>query len=215
MHNAPKHPTAASVLAALLLTSAFTACVVAPAPVNHVVDHAPDPTAPPRAGGPLPGLTAAQLALFNESVEAFNELDSVAGGHDTSAGLGPRFNLNSCSGCHAFPAVGGSSGLVNPEPVVAKLAGATNAIDFPFLRSDGPIVEVRFKSLTGADGNLLLDPTRRSGGRRPDGGVHALFTIAGRSDAAGCELAQPPFKQAWNNNNISLRIPTPLFGLAA
>ncbi|MGB8327828.1 MAG: di-heme oxidoredictase family protein [Steroidobacteraceae bacterium] len=40
-----------------------------------------------------------------------------------------------------------------------------------------------------------------------------MFTIAGRSDASGCEIPQPPLKQAWNRDNVSLRVPTPLFGL--
>jgi hypothetical protein len=45
-----------------------------------------------------------------------------------------------------------------------------------------------------------------------DGGVHALFTITGRGDAGGCVLAQPDFAQELASNNISFRIPTPLFG---
>jgi hypothetical protein len=32
------------------------------------------------------------------------------------------------------------------------------------------------------------------GARTADGGVHSLFTIAGRSDAPGCSLAQPDFE---------------------
>src|SRR5258705_7805879 len=128
-----------------------TACVVMPPPPpGTVIDHPPDPNAPARAGGPLPGLTAAQLALFKESDDAFNELNTVTGVADTSRGLGPRFNLDACAGCHAFPAVGGSSGLVNPQPVVAKADGATNDVDFPFLHANGPIMEVRFKSLMDA-----------------------------------------------------------------
>jgi CxxC motif-containing protein (DUF1111 family) len=46
----------------------------------------------------------------------------------------------------------------------------------------------------------------------PDGGVHSLFTIAGRDDAPGCALAQPDFKTALSNNNVIFRIPTPTFG---
>jgi len=43
----------------------------------------------------------------------------------------------------------------------------------------------------------------------PDGGVHALFTIAGRSDAIGCNIQQDDFSNA---SNLSFRIPTPVFG---
>ena len=49
--------------------------------------------------------------------------------------------------------------------------------------------------------------------------VHDLFVITGRSDAAGCNIAQPNFLPAGNplsgqggNPNIIFRIPTPVFG---
>jgi len=47
----------------------------------------------------------------------------------------------------------------------------------------------------------------------PDGGVHDLFVITGRSDAAGCQISQPDFATAQAQNNLSLRIPTPTLGL--
>ncbi len=46
-----------------------------------------------------------------------------------------------------------------------------------------------------------------------DGGVHDLYTIAGRTDAGTCSLAQPNFAQALSENNVIFRIPTPVFGL--
>ena len=46
----------------------------------------------------------------------------------------------------------------------------------------------------------------------PDGGVHSLYTITGRSDAAGCSVAQPNFAAALLQNNVIFRIPTPVFG---
>src|SRR5207244_9789507 len=46
----------------------------------------------------------------------------------------------------------------------------------------------------------------------PDGGVHDLFTITGRSDAPGCVIAQPDFVTAAALQNLIFRIPTPLFG---
>jgi CxxC motif-containing protein (DUF1111 family) len=46
----------------------------------------------------------------------------------------------------------------------------------------------------------------------PDGGIHALFTIAGRKDAPGCKLAQPDFEKELAHRNVIFRIPTPLFG---
>jgi CxxC motif-containing protein (DUF1111 family) len=53
---------------------------------------------------------------------------------------------------------------------------------------------------------------RNAGGSR-DGGVHDLYAITGRSDAAGCSLQQPNFAQQLAANNVIFRIPTPLFGL--
>lgn len=66
-----------------------------------------------------------------------------------------------------------------------------------FIRTDGPVREVRF--VRNADGSA-------------DGGVHALFTIAGRSDAVGCSLAQPDFAGEVARGNAIYRIPTPTFG---
>jgi CxxC motif-containing protein (DUF1111 family) len=160
------------------------------------------------AGGPIAGLTQSQLNFFGEGLARFNEVDSVTGsisGED-GKGLGPRFNMNSCVGCHAQPAAGGSSPTLgvgvnqpNPQVAVANLHGATNQIP-SFITSDGPVREVRF--IKNPDGSA-------------DGGVHDLFTIAGRSDAPGCTtsvLQQPNFAANLANGNVSFRIPTPTFG---
>jgi CxxC motif-containing protein (DUF1111 family) len=213
----PAHRRSAFLLIPVLIAAVATlmaSCHVESPPAGKVIDHPPDPNPTARAGGPLPGLSAAQLAIFTASQGAFNELSSVTGGADSGKGLGPRFNLDSCSGCHGFPAAGGSSGFVNPEPFAAHRAGATNAAEIPFLHADGPVVEARFKWLIDAAGDFRVEASSNStDGRLPDGSVHPLFTIAGRSDAQGCELSQPPFTAVWNKGNVSLRIPTPLFGL--
>ena len=154
-------------------------------------------TGGPGAGGMLPNLSTLEQQVFGIGKEAFEEVASVQGTiPDTEAGLGPRFNLDSCAGCHANPATGGSSPALNPQVDVAKKAGAVN--DVPsFITKDGPIREVRFKF--NPDGS-------------PDGGVHALFTITGRSDAPGCFLHQEDFRSAAAAKNLIFRIPTPLFG---
>src|SRR5262249_49017040 len=72
---------------------------------------------PAGAGGPLPELNAGEKAFFAASREVFQEVDDVPGG------LGPRFNLDQCSGCHLQPAVGGTSPAVNPQIAVATLNG--------------------------------------------------------------------------------------------
>jgi CxxC motif-containing protein (DUF1111 family) len=85
---------------------------------------------------------------------------------------------------------------VNPQVAVATKNGATNHVPV-FITTDGPDREVRFKF-------------KRDGS--PDGGVHDLYTIAGRTDAPGCVLAQPHFKAEQAHHNLIFRIPTPLFG---
>src|SRR2546421_11556657 len=71
---------------------------------------------PAAAGTAIGGLTSAQQSFFNAGLDAFQEIDSVRGSiPGTGSGLGPTFNLDSCAGCHAQPAVGGSSPLVNPQ----------------------------------------------------------------------------------------------------
>ena len=149
------------------------------------------------AGGMLQGLTSVEQQAFAIGREAFEEVESVKGTlPDTDAGLGPRFNLDSCAGCHIQPDIGGSSPAVNPQIAVAKKAGATNEIP-SFITVDGPIREARFKFFPNG---------------LPDGGVQALFTITGRSDAPGCFLHQPDFRTAVAMQNVALRIPTPTFG---
>src|SRR5260370_10137865 len=64
----------------------------------------------PGAGTPVAGLTAGESDFFVKvATPTFNEVETVA------QGLGPRFNLNSCAGCHAQPAVGGSRPSPNPH----------------------------------------------------------------------------------------------------
>src|SRR5438270_13614721 len=51
---------------------------------------------------------AGVLAAFNDGLMRFQEVETVSG--RANNGLGPRFNSNSCSCCHAQPAAGGSGG---------------------------------------------------------------------------------------------------------
>src|SRR5262245_22300793 len=95
-------------------------------------------TGGPGAGGALPGLTVTEMAAFTAGLVAFQEIDGVPDG------LGPRFNLDSCGGCHAAPAVGGSSPGVNPQIAVAARLGARNMVP-PFIAINGPVREVRFR----------------------------------------------------------------------
>ena len=145
----------------------------------------------PGAGGALPGLNDVERQYFDVAKDVFQEVDAAADG------LGPRFNLDSCSGCHSQPTIGGTSPATNPQVAVATLMGAKNVVP-SFITANGPVREARF--VRNRDGS-------------PDGGVHSLFVITGRSDAPGCNIAQPNFAAEVARNNVVFRIPTPLFGL--
>jgi CxxC motif-containing protein (DUF1111 family) len=169
----------------------------------------------PRSGAAGAGtyystLNPGEQALFTTAMPTFMEVDSVSGGiaNEGGSGLGPTFNGNSCAQCHAQPVMGGSSpGLKspqnpvpNPQIALATLDGAANSVP-AFITADGPVREARF----------VMTVTQR--GASPDGGVHGLFTITGRSDAKGCSVAQPDFAKELGRHNVIFRIPTPTFGL--
>jgi CxxC motif-containing protein (DUF1111 family) len=190
----------------------------------------------PGAGNPMPGLTANELALFYEGRLRTVQLESVCDtcsdvtlgsntGQDpnlatltNSSGLGARFNGDQCSVCHQQPAIGGSGGFLVPNPqdppnkyrkpenpmfdLIPHRKGGQNNVP-SFITQYGPIREVRFQ--------------RKPDGT-PDGGVHALFTIVGRSDIGfpGCTAAELPstdFETQYRAGNLSFRIPLQTFGL--
>ncbi len=163
-------------------------------------------------GQPLTTLSPAELQFFQDGLARFIQVDSVQGtiSGEPGVGLGPGFNSNSCASCHAQPAVGGTSPSTNaypyigpnPQIQVASDAGATNLLP-SFITANGPVRETRFPFVIGAGGNLTTTP---------DGGVHDLFTIAGRSDAPGCSMQQPNYTLAEQLNDVIFRIPTPVFG---
>jgi len=178
-----------------VLLGVLMSLVSAPYAQFHLRARDPGPRGgPDAAGGPLPGLTAAQVGLFEAGQEDFREEEGVGDG------LGPRFNLNSCAGCHVEGGVGGSSPAVNPQVAIATAFGARNTVPF-FVKTDGPVREARFK--------YKSDGTR-------DGGVHALFVISGRVDASGnasgCGIRQEDFAAQARTGNVIFRIPTPVFG---
>jgi mono/diheme cytochrome c family protein len=191
---------------------------------------------PPGAGGPIKGLQTNELLLFNEGKARTTQLESVCdncndvtlGGNTgedpnlatltNSSGLGARFNGDQCSVCHQQPAIGGSGGFLVPNPqdapvhyrkpenpmfdLIPHRKGAQNYVP-SFITQYGPIREVRFQKKP--DGT-------------PDGGVHQLFTIVGRSDigAPGCTadvLPSTDFETQFRNGNLSFRIPLQTFGL--
>lgn len=139
------------------------------------------------------------LDFFNDGLDRFQEVDEVA-----VNGLGPRFNSNSCSSCHAQPAIGGTGAAMNPQFAFAGSSVAPKDVTPSFITATGPTVEARFPFFFNSNGTANLNS--------PNGGVEDLFTVSGRSDAGSCSLAQPSFAAALTANNIIFRIPTPTFG---
>jgi hypothetical protein len=196
---------------------------------------------PPSAGQPLAGLTSIEMEMFKEGQQRAVQLegvcddcaDAVIGSfvdpdkanlitQTNSSGLGVRFNGDQCTACHNQPALGGSGGFMVPNPedrparyrprenpmfdLIPHRKGATNYVP-SFITRFGPIREVRF--------------ARKPDGQ-PDGGVHQLFTVVGRSDVfppgqpdtcTAAELSQPDFETEYRNGNVRFRIPLQLFGL--
>jgi len=150
------------------------------------------------AGGPLQHLATAESTYFTDGQTDFNTTFSVlcgSGGCTSGQGLGPVFNENQCSSCHAQPAVGGGSPgppATNPLFSVYQLEGAQNTMP-SFETQSGPALVARVPFL--------------SDGVTPDGSVHQLFTIAGRSDAGGCTLPQPVIP-----SSAAFHQPLPIFG---
>ncbi|HEX3684220.1 MAG TPA: di-heme oxidoredictase family protein [Bryobacteraceae bacterium] len=154
----------------------------------------------PDAGDPFSNLSTPENNGFNDGQSRFNpqNLETVA------QGLGPTFNGRTCATCHSQPAVGGSSPAQNPQ-----IAQAPQGSTIPtFLTQDGPVVEARFQYWLNPNTNPPTVTNVR------DGSVHDLFTITGLSGEGTCtNYSQPPFALEQSLGNVSLRIPTPVFGL--
>ncbi len=161
----------------------------------------------------FPGLQPGMKTLCEKAIIRFQEVDSVSGSTvstgipgfiaagtvEAGVGVGPTFNGAGCHICHSQPGVLGAGvapsspqfpGQPNPQVALATLDGAKNTVP-SFITATGPIREARFKS---------------------DGGVHDLYTIAGRSDASGCSAAQPAFATQLAAGNVVFRIPIATFG---
>ena len=190
------------------LASVVSVLVAAAMPGSALAQAVQDPGVrggPPGAGGPLPNLVPGGTGFSQAAKVFFTSVFSVTGSINDAPpgltnggpGLGPRYNLNSCGGCHAQPAVGGTSPKVNPQVAVATLEHARNVVP-PFITLSGPVREARF--VRNPDGT-------------PDGQVHELYVISGRPDAPGCNIQQENFAAALAANNVIFRIPTPTFGL--
>jgi len=141
--------------------------------------------------------------FFGDGLSRFQNTEAVA--HGQNNGLGPRFNLNACSGCHMQPTIGGSGGSTNPQytAVQTGMAGPTNSIP-EFITPNGPTREARFPFFFNSNGSVNTSA--------PNGGVETLFTVSGLPFAGNCNISQPNYAAAVAANNVIFRIPTPVFG---
>jgi CxxC motif-containing protein (DUF1111 family) len=146
------------------------------------------------------------LSFFTDGQTRFQEVETVS--NSANVGLGPRFNSNQCSSCHAQPAIGGTGAATNPQFLFTSNGVAPGNTMPSFITANGPTLEARFPYFFNANGSVNLNS--------PNGGVETLFTVTGRSDAGTCTsataLPQPGFATAVEDNNIIFRIPTPVFG---
>ena len=143
-------------------------------------------------------------AFFNDGLNRFQEIESVSNSPTGNNGLGPRFNSNQCSSCHAQPAVGGSGAAVNPQFLLISSGVAPSDTMPSFITANGPTLEARAP--------YFLNSSGVANTKAPNGGVEDLFTVTGRSDAGTCSLTQPNFNAYLAANDLIFRIPTPVFG---
>jgi len=184
----------------LFAMAGFVGGIASAQPTDPGVRNTATDNGPP---APLPGMGQDEMTFFEDGLARFKTIEVVSGADSTQGnGLGPRFNSNSCVSCHMQPNPGGSSPAANPLFSIASAYGASNTMPW-FIVGNGPVREARFVESNGV----------------PDGGVHDLFVISGRSDAGSCAITQPSFTPAGNpvtgqggNSNVIFRIPTPVFG---
>jgi CxxC motif-containing protein (DUF1111 family) len=147
-----------------------------------------------------------EVAIETAMTSFIEEVNVVAGGTSTKrVGLGARWDSNGCAACHAGVSgaatgkivPGGSSLASNPLFGVYTLMGAQNTMP-TFETASGPTVVARFPYQS----DLVT----------PDGHVHQLFVITGRTDAGTCNIQQPDFTTAASENNLIFRQTTPFFG---
>src|SRR5437588_8508901 len=99
------------------VSTCLSALLLVGAAVAQVIDPGVRSSTGVNAGNPLASVSANanDLAFFQAGLAQFNEHQTVTG---DNPGLGPRFNLDGCGGCHSQPAPGGTSPNANIFPKV-------------------------------------------------------------------------------------------------
>jgi CxxC motif-containing protein (DUF1111 family) len=158
-----KRPALVVVLCALTLATSVEA-----QRRRSVSPPSPAPPPPPvntMFGGALPGLSAENIALFNNGRRVF------VNGRVAENGLGPVYNGQACLECHGIPAGGGGSGRT-----VYRIASNVDGV---------------YDDLTNLGGSLL----QSSGIGMPGGPGHRFFgeRIPATANVVAKRRAQPLF----------------------
>ncbi len=101
------------------------------------------------------------FAFFTDGQARFQEVEAVS--NSAKYGLGPRFNSNSCSSCHAQPAIGGTGAATNPQFQFASDGVAPGNTTPSFITANGPTREARFPFFFNTNGTVNTN--------EPNGGV--------------------------------------------
>jgi len=106
------------------------------------------------------------LSFFTDGQTRFQAVESVSGSPAGNNGLGPRFNSNSCSSCHAQPAFGGSGAAMNPQFSFTSDGVAPGNTTPSFITATGPTREARFPFFFNSNGSVNTS--------EPNGGVERI-----------------------------------------
>ena len=93
----------------------------------------------PGAGSAVSRTSLAMRSFFEVGLEDFEEAEGVADG------MGPRFNLDGCAGCHLQPAVGGSFARRESSGRARDRVRRAATRCRPSSTLNGPVREARFK----------------------------------------------------------------------
>jgi CxxC motif-containing protein (DUF1111 family) len=132
-------------------------------------------------GGPLPGLTKAQLKQFNDGRGAFLEAE------DPPGGLGPVFTEAACAICHNAGAPGGSG-----DRLVTRIGRMVNGQYDPLVAFGGPLIQDhgigRFRNVNFV--GEVVPPQATIIARRRTIPLYGLGLVDAVPDAAFLALAQ-------------------------
>jgi len=104
----------------------------APAPAPARRPGPPAAAVAGQTGGPLVGLTTAELTSFRDGLADFRQEETI------DSGLGPIFNDSSCVVCHAAGGVGGAS-----RRTVTRFGKTTNGVFDPLTAQGGSLLQAR------------------------------------------------------------------------